>query len=127
MGAPTASRGPDPDDLAVGAPAPHTPSSSARAPRSEALGPGRAARARRRWRPMLVWYAFVGPPFALLVLFVLYPTFQTFRQSLYQQVGTHQQFAGTTQFSQLFSGSDLGHALENTVILGVAYLALVIP
>ena len=88
--------------------------------------PGRAG-SRRKRRSSLVWYAFVGPPFALLVLFVLYPTFQTFRQSLYQQVGTHQEYAGLTQFRQLFEGGDLFPALKNTAILGVAYLAIVIP
>jgi multiple sugar transport system permease protein len=83
---------------------------------------------RRRRKPRgLVWYAFVGPAFALLVLFVGYPTFQTFRQSVYEQVGTQQKFAGATQFSQLFHSSTLWHPLENTVLLGAAYLALVIP
>jgi multiple sugar transport system permease protein len=83
---------------------------------------------RRRRKPRgLVWYAFVGPAFLLLLLFVIYPTFQTFRQSFYEQVGTQQKFAGGTQFSQLFHSSTLWHALENTMLLGVAYLALVIP
>jgi len=105
-------------------------SSGARAPNEAAPGlPFERARRgnRRRWRSELVWYGFVGPPFALLVLFVLYPTFQTFRQSFYQQVGTHQAFAGLTQFRQLFEGGDFFPALKNTVILGVAYLAIVIP
>lgn len=61
------------------------------------------------------------------MLFVGYPTFQTFRESLYQQVGTEQKFSGFTQFSQLFAGDSLWHALENTTLLGVAYLAIVIP
>jgi multiple sugar transport system permease protein len=87
----------------------------------------RSPRKRRRRQSTLVWYAFVGPAFLLLLLFVIYPTFQTFKQSFYQQVGTQQKFAGTTQYSQLFHSSDLWHALENTALLGVAYLAIVIP
>lgn len=82
---------------------------------------------RRRASGGLVWYVFVGPAFLLLLLFVGYPTFQTFRQSVYEQVGTEQKFAGATQFSQLFRGGSLWDALANTVLLGVAYLAIVIP
>lgn len=82
---------------------------------------------RRRSSGGLVWYVFVGPAFLLLLVFVGYPTFQTFRQSLYEQVGTEQRFAGATQFSQLFRGGSLWDALANTVLLGVAYLAIVIP
>jgi ABC-type sugar transport system permease subunit len=117
-----------------------TPASPAEAGEAPADGPtlpaaaSRGARVasrgltRRRRKPRsLVWYGFVGPAFLLLLLFVGYPTFQTFRQSFYQQVGTQQKFAGTTQFSQLFHSSTLWHALENTVLLGAAYLALVIP
>lgn len=82
---------------------------------------------RRRTSGGLVWYVFVGPAFLLLLLFVGYPTFQTFRQSVYEQVGTEQKFAGATQFSQLFRGGSLWDALANTVLLGVAYLVIVIP
>ncbi|HEX7084463.1 MAG TPA: sugar ABC transporter permease [Gaiellaceae bacterium] len=99
----------------------------ARAPRKRRPGLEGAAWRRRPRSGELVWYAFVGPPFLLLLLFVAYPTFETFKQSVYEQVGTHQQFAGLTQFSQLVEGSDLWSALENTVILGAAYLAIVIP
>jgi ABC-type sugar transport system permease subunit len=99
----------------------------ARAPRKRRLGLEGVVRIRRPRSTELVWYAFVGPPFLLLLLFVAYPTFETFKQSVYEQVGTHQRFAGMTQFSQLVEGSDLWHALENTVILGAVYLAIVIP
>jgi len=75
----------------------------------------------------LIWYAFVGPAFLLLLLFVGYPTFETFKQSFYQQVGTKQKFAGVTEYSQLVHGGDLSHALWNTALLGCAYLVIVIP
>jgi multiple sugar transport system permease protein len=94
---------------------------------SHEAAPGPRARRRRRRRSGLVWYAFIGPPFLLLLLFVVYPTFETFRQSLYQQVGTHQQYAGLTQYRNLISTGDLWGPLKNTAILGAAYLAIVIP
>jgi ABC-type sugar transport system permease subunit len=113
----------DAGETAAGAPTLAPAAGEARAPEGALELPRR----RRRKPKGLIWYAFVGPAFALLVLFVGYPTFQTFRQSFYEQVGTQQKFAGTTQFSQLFHGGTLWHALENTVLLGTAYLAVVLP
>jgi multiple sugar transport system permease protein len=78
-------------------------------------------------RGYLPWYVFILPPFALFTLFVLYPTFEAFRLSLYRQVGQEQQFAGLYQFSRLFANETFVGALGNTVLLGVAFLAIVIP
>ncbi len=96
------------------------------APRSVA---GQASRtpARRRPRSRPVWYLFVGPPFALLVLFVLYPTVESFRQSFFRQAGTGQEFAGLDQYTTLLGSSIFWSALGNTALLGAAFLALVLP
>jgi multiple sugar transport system permease protein len=64
----------------------------------------------RKLRQSLVWYVFIAPTFVIYTMFVAYPTFQTFRLSLYQEVATQQQFA-----------------LLNTLGLGLAFLVLVIP
>lgn len=80
----------------------------------------------RMWRGR-VWYGFALPPFALLLIFVGYPTFQTFRQSLFRPVGRREEFAGTEQFERLFSNPIFWGALLNTVVLAVAFLVIVIP
>jgi multiple sugar transport system permease protein len=124
MDQPSSASPADAGDAAAGATTlPPAPSGRARAPVRRWLGLNR----RRRRQSGLVWYLFVGPAFLLLLLFVAYPTFETFRQSLYEQVGTHQKFARLTQFSQLAHGGTLWKAIENTVLLGVAYLVIVIP
>ncbi len=80
------------------------------------------------FRRAAVWYVFVLPPFALLVLFVCLPTAQTFLQSLYREVGPdQQQFVGVDQFTKLGTTGVFWDALINTVLLGIAFLALVIP
>lgn len=80
-----------------------------------------------RLRRYLPWYAFVLPPFGLFTLFVVYPTVEAFRLSLYRQVAGSQQFAGLYQYERLASNGVFLGALLNTVLLGIAFLALVIP
>lgn len=80
-----------------------------------------------RIRRYLPWYAFVLPPFGLFLLFVVYPTLQAFRLSFFRQVGGTQQFAGLYQYGRLLGDSVFVNAILNTVLLGIAFLALVIP
>lgn len=89
------------------------------------LAPGRRLLA--EIRRSLPWYVFVLPPFGLFVLFVIYPTLEAFRLSLYRQVGQEQQFAGLYQFGRLLGNETFIGALGNTALLGVAFLAIVIP
>lgn len=78
-------------------------------------------------RRYLPWYAFVLPPFALFVLVVIYPTLEAFGLSLFRQVGGEQRFSGAYQYSRLIGDNVFISALLNTVLLGVAFLAIVIP
>ena len=81
----------------------------------------------RRLRRNASWYAFVLPPFALFLLFVIYPTLQAFRLSLFRQVGSAQHFAGLYQYGRLVGDRVFVSAILNTALLGVAFLAIVIP
>lgn len=81
-----------------------------------------------RFPRSLIWYAFVLPPLALIALFVLLPTLQAFQLSLFQgQGGAPERFVGVRNYVRLFSGSVFPGAIVNTVILGVAFLVIVIP
>ena len=82
---------------------------------------------RRAFRGTLVWYVFTVPPLLLIVLFVFWPTLQTFRQSFFRLDGTTEVFAGTYQYGRLLSGSLLWGALGNTLLLGFAFLIIIIP
>ncbi len=81
----------------------------------------------RQVRQSLVWYAFVAPTFILFGLFIAYPTLETFRLSLYQEVVTQQQFVGALHFLRLLSNEVFVGALLNTAALGLAFLVLIIP
>ncbi len=87
----------------------------------------RLRRLRRFFRGTLVWYVFITPPFLLILVFVAYPTFEAFRQSVYRQVGTHQEFAGLYQYRRLATSGVFWQALGNTILLGVAFLVIVLP
>jgi multiple sugar transport system permease protein len=84
-------------------------------------------RIRRAFRGTLVWYLFIGPPFLLIALFVGYPTVLTFAQSFFRRVGLREEFAGLEQYERLLTNGIFWSALGNTILLGVAFLVIVIP
>ena len=81
----------------------------------------------RQLRRSLVWYVFLAPTFIIYTLFVAYPTLQTFRLSVFQEVATRQEFVGATQYMRLLTTDVFYTALLNTLGLGIAFLVLVVP
>jgi len=83
---------------------------------------------RRAFRGTAVWYGFVLPPLFLILVFIGYPTAITFQQSLFSEVpGGGQEFAGTEHFQRLFDSQVFWGSVVNTVLLGVAFLVIIIP
>jgi ABC-type sugar transport system permease subunit len=82
---------------------------------------------RSQFRKSLVWYLFVAPTFIVYVMFVAYPTLQTFQLSFFREIATEQQFVGATQYIRLLGTRVFYGALINTFGLGVAFLVLVLP
>ena len=82
---------------------------------------------RKKLRESLIWYALIAPTFILFAVFVAYPTFETFRLSLFREVATKQEFIGGAQYTRLLSDGIFRGALANTVLLGIAFLIIVIP
>jgi ABC-type sugar transport system permease subunit len=81
----------------------------------------------RQLRKSLVWYVFIAPTFVIYVMFVAYPTLQTFRLSVFQEVATKQEFVGATQYLRLLTTDIFYTALVNTIGLGIAFLVVVVP
>jgi multiple sugar transport system permease protein len=81
----------------------------------------------RQLRQSLVWYVFLAPTIIVYVLFVAYPTLQTFRLSVFREVATQQEFVGALHFIRLLSNKVFFNALLNTIGLGLAFLAVVLP
>ncbi|HEX4297264.1 MAG TPA: sugar ABC transporter permease, partial [Devosia sp.] len=89
---------------------------------------GFSSRLRTAFRGTLVWYGFVLPPLFLILVFIGYPTVISFEQSTFTEVpGGGHRFAGTYHFERLLTDNVFWGALGNTVLLGVAFLVLVIP
>jgi multiple sugar transport system permease protein len=82
---------------------------------------------RRAFRGTLVWYVFIIPPLALVSVFVFYPTLQTFRQSVFRAAGRGEAFVGLNQYARLTVSPVFWGALGNTVLLGAAFLIIIIP
>lgn len=78
-------------------------------------------------RKSLVWYVFIAPTFILFGLFVVYPTLETFRLSLFREVATQQELVGFAHYVRLLTNQVFINALLNTAFLGLAFLLLVIP
>jgi ABC-type sugar transport system permease subunit len=81
----------------------------------------------RTLRKSLIWYAFVAPTLILFLIFIAYPTLETFRLSFFREVATRQQFVGLAQYSRLLGDSIFIGAFANTVLLGAVFLLIIIP
>jgi ABC-type sugar transport system permease subunit len=66
-------------------------------------------------------------PFALFLLFVVWPTINAFRLSLYKMDGPNEVFVGLDQYARLLNDKVFIDAVFNTILLGVAFLAIVLP
>ncbi|MEQ1768714.1 MAG: sugar ABC transporter permease [Devosia sp.] len=95
--------------------------------RTYPAGPGARPSLRAAFRGSWVWYSFLLPPLLLILTFVGYPTYLAFEQSFFTETPTGDVFAGTYHFQRLLGSGLFWGALGNTVLLGVAFLVIVIP
>jgi ABC-type sugar transport system permease subunit len=82
-----------------------------------------AGRIRRSWQ----WYALLVVPLGLFLVFVTWPTINAFRLSLFKRQGRDEVFVGLDHYVALLNNQVFIDAITNTVLLGVAFLAIVIP
>jgi len=81
----------------------------------------------QRLRGSWHWYTLLLAPFALFLLFVVWPTVNAFRLSLYKMDGRDEVFVGFDHYARLLNDQVFIDAILNTLLLGVAFLAIVIP
>ena len=74
---------------------------------------------RARFKGRLIPYLFLAPTLAILIVFLYYPIFQTFRLSLYRVafLGLKKTFVGFANFTFLFHNADYLHSILVTVIV----------
>jgi multiple sugar transport system permease protein len=73
------------------------------------------------------WYWLILPPLLLFLVFVAYPTLNAFRLSFFRTDGRREVFVGLDQYARLLGNPVFTDAILNTIMLGVAFLAIVIP
>jgi len=67
-----------------------------------------------RWLPWLL----LSPTFIILLLFLYYPTFETFKLSLYRVafLGLKKKFVGLANYKELFTNPEYLHIFWNTIV-----------
>lgn len=80
-------------------------------------------RIRRSWH----WYALLAVPLTLFLVFVAWPTINAFRLSLFKEEAGNEVFVGLDHYVRLLNDRVFIDAILNTVLLGVGFLAIVIP
>ena len=78
----------------------------------------------RRARP---WYVLLAAPLVLFLTFVIWPTINAFRLSMFQMRGRDEVFVGFDNYARLLNNPVFIDAIINTVLLGVAFLLIVLP
>ena len=79
-----------------------------------------------KFKGKLVPFALMAPTLAILVLFLYYPVFQTFRLSLFRVafLGLRKKFIGFANFVDLFKSSDYLHSVLVTLIIATAIVVI---
>ncbi len=80
----------------------------------------------RIWRAR-PWYVLLAAPLVLFLTFVIWPTINAFRLSLFKMHGRDEVFVGFDNYARLLNNPVFVDAIINTVLLGVAFLAIVLP
>ena len=79
-----------------------------------------------RFKGKLVPFLFMAPTLAILVLFLYYPVFQTFRLSLYRVafLGLKKKFIGFANFVDLFKDPGYLHTVLVTIVIASAIVVV---
>ncbi len=79
-----------------------------------------------RFKGRLIPFLFMAPTLAILVLFLYYPVFQTFKLSLYRVafLGLRKKFIGFANFIDLFKSSAYLHTVLITLLIAGAIVVI---
>lgn len=75
----------------------------------------------------LTWYVFLIPSFLGILLFMVYPIFESFRLSFYQSNGTIEKFIGLRNFQTVLTSGPFWNSVWNTFYIGIFQILITIP
>ncbi|RKL65561.1 sugar ABC transporter permease [Salipaludibacillus neizhouensis] len=78
-------------------------------------------------RSQLVWYIFLIPSFLGILLFMVYPIFESLRLSFYQSNGTIENFNGLNNFKTVLTSGPFWNSVWNTFYIGIFQILITIP
>ncbi|MDM5201002.1 sugar ABC transporter permease [Fictibacillus enclensis] len=75
----------------------------------------------------LKWYVFLIPSFLGILLFMVYPIFESLRLSFYQSNGTVEHYIGLANFKSVLTSNSFWNAVWNTFFIGIFQIIITIP
>ncbi|MGM7723043.1 carbohydrate ABC transporter permease [Metabacillus sp. Hm71] len=75
----------------------------------------------------LKWYLFLLPSFLGILLFMVYPVFESLRLSFYQSNGTIENFIGLANFQSVLTSGPFWNSVWNTFYIGIFQIIITIP
>ncbi|QTM99018.1 ABC transporter permease subunit [Sediminibacillus dalangtanensis] len=85
------------------------------------------ARSTKKTSSPLTWYIFLIPSFLGILLFMIYPIFESLRLSFYQSNGTIEHFIGLENFKTVLTSGPFWNAVGNTFFIGIFQIVITIP
>lgn len=86
-----------------------------------------SGRKRKKRRTKLTWYIFLLPSFLGILLFMVYPIFESFRLSFYQSNGTIETYTGLDNFQYILTSGVFWNSVWNTFYIGIFQILITIP
>ena len=86
-----------------------------------------AAKNKRRTNQQYVWYLFLLPTLAGIVLFMAYPVSESFRLSFYNSNGTIERWVGLFNYQRIFTSPQFWYAVFTTFYVAFFQLLIAIP
>lgn len=74
-----------------------------------------------------IWYIFLLPAFLGILLFMVYPIFESLRLSFYQSNGTIENFIGLDNFKVILTSGPFWNSVWNTFYIGIFQILITIP
>lgn len=81
----------------------------------------------RKRSSQLIWYLFLLPSFLGILLFMIYPIFESLRLSFYQSNGTIEHFIGLDNFKTVLTSGPFWNSVWNTFYIGIFQIFITIP
>ncbi|MEK3890505.1 carbohydrate ABC transporter permease [Bacillus sp. FSL K6-3431] len=74
-----------------------------------------------------IWYIFLAPTLLGILLFMVYPIFESLRLSFYNSNGTIETFTGLSNFKRVLTSENFWNSVWNTFYIGIFQISITVP